>query len=387
MNSRGVTGSRNDVTQKETRRTRASDALPRALHLTFSASRFLSHAFYLTLLLLLSGCSNIGYYWQSVNGQLDIWRRERPIEEVLKDPAVSAQLKGKLVRVQEIRTFASAELGLPENQSYRSYADLGRQYVVWNVFAAPEFSMKPVQWCFLFAGCVGYRGYFAKADADALGAQLMAEGKDVYVGGVPAYSTLGWFADPVLNTFMHYPDLEIARLILHELAHQVLYVKDDTVFNESFAVAVETEGMRRWLAQKGDEKLSAEWARSLERRAGFVKLIAGYRRILEKLYESGLPEAEMRAKKAQVYTQLDADYRKMKETWGGFAGFDPWFARKPNNAQLISVGLYNQFVPAFEVLLARTRHDLPKFYAAVKVLAELPKEERRALLEAMAPGS
>ena len=341
----------------------------------------------MSLLLLLSGCSNLTYYWQSVNGQLDIWRRERPVEEVLKDPAVSAQLKGKLARVQEIRGFASAELGLPENRSYRSYADLGRQYVVWNVFAAPEFSMRPVQWCFLFAGCVGYRGYFAKADADALGAQLMAEGKDVYVGGVPAYSTLGWFADPVLNTFMHYPDLEIARLIFHELAHQVLYVKDDTVFNESFAVAVEAEGMRRWLVQKGDEKLSGEWARSRDRRAGFVSLIAGYRRVLEKLYESGLPEAEMRAKKVQVYAELDTDYRKLKEAWGGFAGFDPWFASKPNNAQLVSVGLYNQLVPAFEALLAREGHDLPKFYAAVKALAALPKEERRARLEALVTGS
>jgi len=347
-----------------------------------SVSRLFAVA--LLLVPLTSGCSNIGYYWQSVNGQLEIWRRERPIEDVLQDSAVSGQLKAKLVRVQEIRGFASTALGLPENRSYRTYADLGRPYVVWNVFAAPEFSMKPVQWCFLFAGCVGYRGYFDKADADALGVQLSGAGNDVYVGGVPAYSTLGWFADPVLNTFMHYPELEIARLIFHELAHQVLYVKDDTVFNESFAVAVETEGMRRWLAQKGDGKLSAEWARSRERRARFVNLIAVYRRVLETLYESGLPETDMRAKKAQVYAQLDADYRKMKVAWGGFAGFDPWFARKPNNAQLISVGLYTQLVPAFEVLLEREGRDLPKFYAAVKALAELPKAERDARLAALA---
>ena len=336
------------------------------------------------LLIASAGCSNVGYYLQSVNGQLDIWRRERAIEDVLRDPAVSAQLKQKLVRVQEIRAFASAQLGLPENGSYRSYADLRRPYVVWNVFAAPEFSMRPVQWCFVFAGCVGYRGYFAKADADALGAQLAGEGRDVYIGGVPAYSTLGWFADPVLNTFMHYPELDIARLIFHELAHQVLYLKDDTVFNESFAVAVETEGIRRWLDQRNDEGLRAEWARARERRAGFVGLVARYRTMLESLYATGLPEAQMREAKARVFAELDADYRKMKTAWGGFAGFDPWFAQKPNNAQLISVGLYNQLVPAFEVMLEREGRDLPKFYAAVKAVAAQPKAERDARLATLA---
>jgi predicted aminopeptidase len=241
------------------------------------------------LVILLGGCANFSYYVQSVTGQLDIWRRERPVEDVVKDPATPAALKEKLARVQAIREFASHGLALPDNASYRRYADLGRPYVVWNVFAAPEFSVKPVQWCFLFAGCVGYRGCFSKAGADRLAAELAAAGNDAYVGGVPAYSTLGWFPDPVLSTFIHHPEAEIARIVFHELSHQVLYVGDDTMFNESFAVAVEREGMRRWLAQPGNEKLRAGYERGRERREQFVQLIADYRAQLEALYDSALP--------------------------------------------------------------------------------------------------
>jgi predicted aminopeptidase len=199
----------------------------------------------LLFLLNFCGCTQLGYYAQSVRGQLDIWRREKPIEAVIDDHAAPQTLRDKLALVLKVREFASAELALPRNGSYRRYADLQRPYVVWNVFAAAEFSTQPVQWCFAMAGCVNYRGYFAKDDADAFAVTAAAQGHDIYVGGVPAYSTLGWFADPVLNTFVHYPPAELARLIFHELSHQVVYVKDDTIFNESFAVTVEREGVKR----------------------------------------------------------------------------------------------------------------------------------------------
>jgi predicted aminopeptidase len=357
-------------------------------------SRFTCHAFaarggaLLTaagLALLVSGCSNVGYYWQSIGGQMDIWRRERPLEEVIGDAATPEPLKQKLAAVARIRDFASRELGLPDNRSYRRYADLERPFVLWNVFAAPEFSLRPEQWCFPFAGCVSYRGYFAKADADGFAAGLAGQGYDVYVGGVPAYSTLGWFADPVLNTFIHRSEAEIARLMFHELAHQLIYVRDDTVFNESFAVAVEQEGMRRWLARTGDAGQSKEFERNRRTREDFLRLIQTYRARLDALYRSGIAPAAMRERKRAILAELESEYRRVKEGWGGFAGYDRWFAAAPNNAQLASVALYAQLVPAFQSLLTREQGDLARFYAAVRALAALPKAQRDAQLAELSP--
>ncbi len=336
------------------------------------------------LALLLSGCANFSYYLQSVGGQLDLWRRERAIEKVVSDPNAPAGLKDKLARVLEIREFASRELRLPENRSYRRYADLERPFVVWNVFAAPEFSVRPVQWCFIFAGCVGYRGYFDKAEADRFAGELADQGHDVFVSGVPAYSTLGWFADPVLNTFIHYPDSEIARLVFHELAHQVVYVRDDTVFNESFAVAVETEGVRRWLDRVGDPRQRAEFDRAQRLRTEFVALIQTYRIKLDTLYRSRLAVEAMREHKAGVLRGLREEYDRLKAGWGGFVGYDRWFAQKPNNAQIASVAIYTQQVPAFQALLREQGGELGHFYAAVKELAALPREERSARLQELA---
>jgi predicted aminopeptidase len=332
------------------------------------------------LLLLLQGCSNVGYYMQSVGGQIEVWRRERPIEKVIQDPATSVELRRKLERVLEIREFASRELHLPDNRSYRRYADLERQYVVWNVFAAPEFSVRPLQWCFLFAGCVSYRGYFANHDAERFAAGLAAQGHDVFVRGVPAYSALGWFPDPVLSTFIHYSGPELARLVFHELAHQVVYVRDDSVFNESFAVAVDTEGVRRWLERTSDQRALAEFERAQQRRREFAGLIEAHRRKLDALYRSGLPAERMREGKAAILRELHEAYEQLKADWGGFAGYDPWFARKPNNAQIASVSIYTQKVPAFEALLRQEGGDLRRFYEAVKKLAALPREERTARL-------
>jgi predicted aminopeptidase len=332
------------------------------------------------LLALLGGCATLRYYSQAVSGQLDLLRRASPIDEQLQSEATPAALKTKLQAVLRLREFASSELGLPVNGSYRRYADLGRQYAVWNVFAAPEFSLEPVGTCFPVAGCVSYRGYFAQADAEAAAAALRARGYDVYVGGVPAYSTLGWFDDPVLSTFIHFPEAELARLLFHELAHQRLYVRGDTRFNESFATAVEEVGVERWLAQEGDARKRAAYEGSQERRREFLALVVEYRAKLEQYYRQELPPAEKRLGKARLLAQMREAYLQLKASWGGFAGYDRWFAAGPNNASLASVALYADLVPAFRALLEREGGDLPRFYAAVKELARLPREERETRL-------
>ncbi len=329
---------------------------------------------------LLGGCTALGYYAQAVRGQIDLLRRAKPIEQELASDAVAPEIKARLRAVVRIRAFASSALGLPDNDSYKRYADLGRRYVVWNVFAAPEFSVVPVTSCFPIAGCVSYRGYFAEADAQADAAAQRERGYDVHVGDVPAYSTLGWFDDPVLSTFIRYPDAELARLIFHELAHQLLYVRDDTRFNESFAVTVERAGVERWLAANGDARERASYERLQAIRSGFVALLLKYQGILKAHYQLDIPVEQKRLGKAQRFADMEAEYRALKASWGGFAGYDRWFAGRPNNATLASVALYTDLVPAFQAMLAREGGDLPRFYAAVKSLSKLPKAERDARL-------
>jgi len=333
---------------------------------------------------LLGGCSSAEFYWQGISGQFDLLRRAQPIPEVL-DSAQDPTTKHKLERVLAIREYASRELGLPDNDSYRRYSDLERRYVLWNVFATPALSLAPRQWCFPIAGCVNYRGYFAEADAHEEAARLAASGDDVHIGGVPAYSTLGYFADPMPSTFLRYPDYEIARLIFHELAHQVAYAKDDTVFNESFAVTVEEEGVRRWLAAQHDPELNRQFTISEHYREDFSALIERTRAKLATLYQSNADDTDKLRAKAAVFEAMRADYARLKQTWGGTAAYDSWFAQGPNNASVAAVGLYTQKVPQFQALLAACGGDLPTFYARVKVLAAQPKAEReRALDNALA---
>ena len=337
----------------------------------------------LLLLPLLGGCTAAAYYWQGIRGQLDLLERARPISTVLasaEDPA----LKRKLERVLAIREYASRELALPDNPSYRSYTDLGRRFVLWNVFATPELSLEPREWCFPVAGCVNYRGYFDEAAARAEAARVAATGDDVYVGGVPAYSTLGYFNDPMVSTVIRYPDTEVARLIFHELAHQVAYAKDDTVFNESFAVAVEEEGVGRWLAAQNDPILTAQFNTSQRYRHGFRTLIARTRGELVALYASSANGPEKRAGKAAAFASLRVAYDALKKEWGGFSAYDGWFAQGPNNANLAAVGLYSQKVPEFHALLAAENGDLGRFYARVKALAMLSKSARDSALAAAA---
>lgn len=331
---------------------------------------------------LLAGCETLAYYSQAVGGQLAIGARARPLDAVLDDPATPDDLRGKLRLAREVREFASRDLGLPEDGGYRRYADLGRPFVVWNVFAAPEFSTKAVESCFPVAGCVSYRGYFDEADAYAQAQKLRAEGYDVQVNGIPAYSTLGWFDDPLLSTFIRYPEAELARLVFHELAHRVAYVRDDTAFNESFAVAVERAGVRRWLASRdlaGD--LSAFFA-ARERQREFIGLVEATRARLDRVYASGLPPERMRAAKRAEFDALLREYAALKARWGGFAGYDRIVGASPGNALLASINAYTRFVPGFERLLEAEGGDLPRFYAAVKEIADLPKEQRCRRLNA-----
>ena len=331
--------------------------------------------------ILLAGCSNFGYYMQSFDGQIKLLQARRPIAQVIADPATPLPLKARLERVLAIREFASRDLQLPDNLSYRSYADLERPFVVWNVFAAAEFSVKPREWCFLIVGCVGYRGYFAQAEGEAYARELRGEGLDVFVSGVPAYSTLGWFDDPVLNTFINYAEYALSRLIFHELAHQVVYVKGDTEFNESFATAVEAEGVRRWLVRGGNDQMRADFDRSQQRRMQFRALVFKYREKLAALYRLPIAPEEMRVRKAQAFSAMQRDYGLLKSQWAGFAGYDRFFEH-PNNALLASVAIYTGLAPQFQQLIAKHHGDLAAFYAEVKALAALGKEERASRLAA-----
>jgi predicted aminopeptidase len=303
-----------------------------------------------------------------------------PIEERLHDTGTPVPLREKLERVLAIREFASRELALPDNDSYRRYADLGRPFVVWNVFAAPEFSVTPVQSCFPFAGCVSYRGFYSEEGAQRHAAELAQQGDDVYVGGVSAYSTLGWFSDPVLSTFIQYPEPEVARILFHELAHQEVYIKGDTVFNESFAATVEEEGLRRWLEREGTPEQRAAYADSRRRRSEFSALVLKYRAQLSDFYARPLSTEERREGKRRLFAEMSDEYGALKTSWGGFAGFDRLLARGVNNAFLVSIASYSELVPAFRALLAQKKGDLPAFYREVRDLAKLEKAERDARL-------
>ena len=341
----------------------------------------------LSVLLLLSSCTSISYYAQAVSGHLEVMWRAAPIEERLHEADTPAPLKQKLERALVIREFASRDLGLPDNDSYRRYADLGRPYVLWNVFAAPEFSVSPIQSCFPFAGCVSYRGFYSEDAAKQHADVLAKEGDDVYVGGVSAYSTLGWFSDPVLSTFINYPEPEVARIVFHELAHQEVYIKGDTVFNESFAVAVEEEGLRRWLESEGTSAQRDAYVDSRRRQAEFAALVLKYRARLADFYGKPLSTEEKREGKRRLFEEMNADYAALKASWGGFVGFDRLLARGLNNAFLVSIASYTELLPAFRALLAQNKGDLPAFYQAVRDLAKLEKSERDAQLAALAANS
>lgn len=342
--------------------------------------------------LCLGGCANLGYYWQSVTGHLKVLNAAKPVQEWIDEAGTPERLKAKLVLARQIRRYAVTELHLPDNASYMRYADLHRSAVVWNVVAAPEYSLTLKTWCFPVTGCVGYRGYFDEKAAQAEAATLRGEGGwEVSVYPVPAYSTLGWSnwagGDPLLSTFINYPEGELARLIFHELAHQVVYAQNDTTFNESFAVAVERLGGQRWLATHATEQARREYADYDARRKQFRALTLATREKLKAMYDSDLPVAKKAQEKARLMQKFRAQYLQLRAGWGGdparWRGYNEWVERA-NNAAFGAQAAYDEFVPAFEALFEREGGDWRRFYDAAKALAALPKEERHQQLEKLA---
>jgi predicted aminopeptidase len=330
---------------------------------------------------LLNGCTTLDYYHQLARGQFDLLRSREPVEKVIADPAREATLRARLAAAQQARRFASERLGLPDNRSYRLYADIHRPFVVWNVFATPAFSLEPVQYCFPVAGCVAYRGYYQQGRARGAAALLRQQGLDVYSGGVEAYSTLGWFDDPILSSMVGWGDERLATLIFHELAHQQVYVPGDTAFNESFATFVEQEGTRQWRATRD---LPPDDDQQAGRRDAFVQLVLGLRERLQAVYTKPLGPAAMSAAKQAEIEQFRRDYRQLRDSqWGGRGLYDAWVEAPINNAKLLPFGLYDQWVPAFAALFNNSGRHWPAFYQAVRRLGDLPAAQRARALQTL----
>ena len=328
-------------------------------------------------LLALSGCE-AGYFVQAARGQAAVLAARRPIERVIADSRTASPLRARLETLREARDFASRELALPDNRSYRSFAALPREFVVWNVVATAEFSTQPRQWCFPVAGCVSYRGYFHEAPAQRFAQKLRRRGDDVIVGGVPAYSTLGHFADPLLSTMLRYDDAYVAGTIFHELAHQRLYVPGDSSFNESFATTVEAAGLKRWLGGRGRPDELTRWRESRARQQRELQLIDAARADLARLYASHAPIAPMRALKQSRLQQLADEIHALRGA--GADNAKPAVARALNNADLAISGTYFDCVPQLEAELAAVNGDLPRFYARAATLARLNQRKRHALV-------
>lgn len=326
----------------------------------------------------LSSCS-LPFYWQAASGQLSLLRSREPIAELIEDPQTSEELRARLTDVAKIRSFAIEELQLPDNGSYQSYADLGRDYVVWNVVAAEEFSVGPQRWCFPFAGCVSYRGFFDRSNAEEFEQKLRSRGLDTWSGGSDAYSTLGYFADPVLNTMLDSQPEEIVAVLIHELAHQRIYIKDDSELSEAFASTIEEHGTRIWLMRENDAAALERYERRLRAREVFAELIAEQQSRLSDIYLDSVSDSEKRAAKTAAFAQLRAQYESQKSAGLLPAGYDGWFAQDLNNATLAAVATYRHWVPALRHRLAMT--GLERFYSDVAALAELDGEQRTATLE------
>ncbi|GFE81225.1 aminopeptidase [Steroidobacter agaridevorans] len=355
--------------------------MPGTDHTPSFIARLCRIALVLAASLSAGGC----YLIQAATGQMELTSKRQPIAKLLTDARTPEQLRDRLEYVSAARTFASQELGLPDNDSYRSYADVGRPYVVWNVFATDEFSVQPKRWCFPIAGCVVYRGYFKENNAKTYARRLRLRGSDTAVGGVAAYSTLGHFKDPVLNTMLGWSDVQLAATLFHELAHQVVYVPGDSEFNEAFATVVEEAGLQRWLASRGRLKDLDAWNEQRERNAQFVALLLQTRERLDALYRSDLPDDEKRDRKQYEFGVLKLQYSQLKAgQWNGYRGYDAWFGRTLNNAHLVSAATYYGCVPGLRRLLQSVDSDLPRFYEKARELAKETREARAAAVCAVA---
>ncbi|MEO7066604.1 MAG: aminopeptidase [Rhodanobacter sp.] len=350
-------------------------------HLSFISPRFqlMRLATAMVLSLCLAACGSVRYYAQAIHGQGELMVHQRAISAVVRDAKTSPQLAARLLLAQRARQFASQQLGLPSNRSYTSYVDLHRPYVVWNVFAAPRYSVDAVPQCFPFVGCVAYRGYFKHASAIADAARLRHAGDDVWVGGVPAYSTLGWFADPIVSSMLRWDNDELASTIFHELAHQLIYVKGDTAFNESFASFVQAEGLREWRSSQGLPDKPDD-AQVMD--AGFTQLVLDLRSRLKALYASGTDAAAMKVRKQTEIEAFRVRYHQwQRKEWPQDHRYDTWIAQPINNARLLPFGLYDQWIPALTRLFRDAGGDWPAFYASVRALAKRPETQRTQALQ------
>ena len=348
-----------------------------------------------------SGCQTIGFYSQAIKGQYQIFAHQQLIDKLIADPKTSEKLRAQLQLIQQLRQFAKDELKLPVDGHYRKYVDVHREYVVWNVQAAPEFSLQPRTWWYPMVGSLEYRGYFSEKGARHYAARIAKKGDDVYVDGVEAYSTLGWFKDPILNTFIRRREPDLAEVLFHELGHQRVFARGDTDFNEAFATTVGQEGARRWLRASGKTNLLEKYETELRRNDQFVHLIMSTREQLEKVYGDTLDKhgkvkaaatppsspAELKQAKERVFADLRANYQQLKESWGGYTGYDEWFGRELNNAQLNTIANYYDFLPAFERVLEMNGNDMEKFYVEVERLSNLSKDARHQWLRNLASGA
>ena len=350
---------------------------------TLLRSNGLKAALLILLSIVLVSCETVSYYSQAARGQLTIVFGREDIQRLIERQDLSDELAEKFARVMDIREFAEQELGLPVGENYSTYVDLEREHVVWNVFAAPEFSVDPVNWCYPIAGCVAYRGYFSEQSALSYAAKLEEDGFDVYTGGVDAYSTLGWFEDSLLSTVLNRADYQLAGLIFHELAHQLVYLPGDTTFNESFATAVEREGVRRWLTKTNEVSNIDAAVLDYDRQQQFVDLVTDYRDRFESLYEQEVVESSMRSQKVQLQQSMREEYGLLKQQWQGYEGYDGWFSRSLNNAQLSTVASYNDLLPFFAAVFEESDRDFFAFYAEVSRIADLPEKERDELVAAI----
>jgi len=328
-----------------------------------------------------SACSSFGYYMDLMSGHSELLEQQKPISEILANKETESKLRQLLETSQKMRDFASKELHLPENDSYRTYANIKRPYAVWNVVAAKEFSIKPKKWCFLFVGCLSYRGYFSKEDASTYANELKKEGYDVYVAGAKAYSTLGWFDDPLLNTMMYKSEARRAGIIFHELAHQVVYIDDDSAFNEAFATTVEQEGIRRWMVKKGKSKQYDQYRVNKKRDAQLNALLQETREELKRLYKTKISKKEKRQEKKIIFSLMQKKYQRLKKAWGDYTVYDKWMSQELNNAHLLLIATYHNLVPAFKAMLKKEDNNLKKFYIAVEQLGQLDKEKRNKQLK------
>jgi predicted aminopeptidase len=331
--------------------------------------------------MILCSCESASYYSQAVAGHVRLMLAQRPIVELLEAPGTSPAFREKLSYVLALREFAQRELLLPVGDAYLGYVDLHRSHVVWNVFAAPELSLEPKTWCYPVVGCAPYRGYFARSDAESCAAGLSRDGFDVFVAGALAYSTLGWFDDPVLSTFLQLDHARLSALIFHELAHRMLYVAGDTSFNESFATAVEEEGLRRWAAASQAPDLLAEYARGQKLREGFIAMVSGSKSELQAVYAGDFSVEAKRARKAAIFAALLRDFEAEKHELPAMATYEQWFASGLNNAGLAAIAVYHDLVPAFQRILSRSHGDLAAFYQECRRLSRLPSPERQQHLQ------